>query len=334
MRSGPVGRKKQVRKAQPPSKRGIAWPRWTGFRGMTLRDWLPIVGALLIPVMIAAGTWGITWQQSKIEDQRAAAERELAEQRAQDEALQAYLGQMSSLLLEKDLRASEEDSEERTLARARTVTALRRLDSAHNRDVLQFLREARLAPSPKLHNLGGSKISIIRLDQTNLSEVELRGANMDSFDLAGTDLSGADLRGAYIAWSVLHETNLKDANLRGADLHGNTDLSQADLSNANLSEANLSNADLRGANLTDAVLSGAKVTDEQLAEAKSLEGATMPNGQKYEDWLGTPEGQDWLRKYEKDLGEDKKRAGVYEVWIETTEGKMWFRAVVGQDAGE
>jgi uncharacterized protein YjbI with pentapeptide repeats len=39
---------------------------------------------------------------------------------------------------------------------------------------------------------------------------------------------------------------------------------------------------LQGANLTDAVLRGAnlsnaKVTSEQLAEAKSLEGATMPD---------------------------------------------------------
>ena len=40
--------------------------RW-GFRGMTVRDWLPIVGALLIPVVIAAGTWGITWQQGSLE---------------------------------------------------------------------------------------------------------------------------------------------------------------------------------------------------------------------------------------------------------------------------
>src|SRR5215213_1626764 len=115
-----VGKKKLVRKAEPPSKRGIAWPRWTGFRGMTVRDSLPIVGALLIPIMVALGTGWITWQQAKLEDQRAdqaqkienqraEADRELAEKRAQDEALQAYLSQMSTLLLEKNLRTSEED---------------------------------------------------------------------------------------------------------------------------------------------------------------------------------------------------------------------------------
>src|ERR671916_2489042 len=94
--------------------------------GMTLREWMPIVGALLVALVIALGIWAITrqldklenqraQQAQKIENQRAEAERELAEQRAQDEALQAYLTQMSSLLLEKDLRDSERDSEVRTL---------------------------------------------------------------------------------------------------------------------------------------------------------------------------------------------------------------------------
>jgi hypothetical protein len=46
-------------------------------------------------------------------------------------------------------------------------------------------------------------------------------------------------------------------------------------------------ADLRRANLSDA--SG--VTNERLEQqAESLEGATLPNGQKYEDWLKDKEG--------------------------------------------
>jgi serine/threonine-protein kinase len=52
-----------------------------------------------------------------------------------------------------------------------------------------------------------------------------------------------------------------------------------------LTWANLSGADLRGANLgytiMDSVnLTGAKVTDEQLTVARTLKGATMPNGTK------------------------------------------------------
>ena len=53
----------------------------------------------------------------------------------------------------------------------------------------------------------------------------------------------------------------------------------ASLSSAHLlrlREANLSRAILRGTNMAHA-----KITEEQLEKAKSLEGATMPNGQKY-----------------------------------------------------
>ena len=44
----------------------------------------------------------------------------------------------------------------------------------------------------------------------------------------------------------------------------------------------MTHADLRGANLSEAL----GITNEELEQqAASLEGATMPNGQKYEDWL-------------------------------------------------
>jgi uncharacterized protein YjbI with pentapeptide repeats len=50
-------------------------------------------------------------------------------------------------------------------------------------------------------------------------------------------------------------------------------------------------ANLSGVNLSGADLTNAQVTKVQLKETESLKGATMPNGQKYEDWLGTLGGQ-------------------------------------------
>jgi len=270
--------------------------RW-GFRGMTVRNWLEL---LVVPLVLLGIGLLFQIQQSEVEKRRLEAEQHIEEQRAQDEALQTYLEQMGQMLLDKDrpLRQSKKGDEVQLLARARTVTILRRLDSARNRDILQFLREARLVPSNKYE----IQEHIVRLDNSNLSKADLRGANLDSFDLRGTDLSGADLRDARLPWSYLPYAKLNGANLRGADLRGDpdqsgddADLSDADLSDANLSEAdlsydNLSSANLQGANLTDANLTGAnlsnaKVTSEQLAQAKSLKGATMPNDQKYEDWL-------------------------------------------------
>ena len=192
-------------------------------------------------------------QQQKLENQRAEAERELAAQRAQDETLQAYLDQMSNLLMEKSLRDSAEDSEVRTLARVRTLTALETLDPSRKTAVVQFLVEDGL-----VQRVYG-RDPIIGLSGADLRGVALRGA-----DLRGADLSEADLRGA----------NLRGANLRGANLR-NADLSEANLYHANLSEANVSEANLSGADLSVAF----DITNEELEQqAASLEEATMPDG--------------------------------------------------------
>lgn len=83
-----------------------------------------------------------------------------------------------------------------------------------------------------------------------------------SLDLSQTDLSRIDLSGADLSNANLSEAELYSADLSGAHLWG-VDLSGADLIDANLSNANLTKA---------------KITEEQLREAKSLTGATMPDG--------------------------------------------------------
>ena len=182
--------------------------RW-GFRGMTVRDWLQL---LIVPLALVLIGFLFTMQQDarqqQTEDQRARAERRLAEQRAQDEALQAYLDQLSYLLLEKDLRNSDEGSEVRTLARARTATVIQRLDADGNRNVIRFLNEAGLT------KVGRSSIRL-------LAGVDLQGAQLGGADLGSTDLSDTDLS----------DTDLSDANLLDAKLTG-ADLSDADLSDA------------------------------------------------------------------------------------------------------
>jgi len=88
-------------------------------------------------------------------------------------------------------------------------------------------------------------------------------------------LRGAGLRGADSLWAWLSEANLTHANLAGADCRGGY-VGQADLSHADPRGANLIGTDLQGADLC-----GAKVTHEQLAYAKSLKGATLPDGTKH-----------------------------------------------------
>src|SRR3712207_3803271 len=164
---------------------------------MTVRDWLQL---LIVPFALVVIGFLFTMQQDarqqkiedrrakqaqEIENQRAEAERKLAEQRAQDEALQAYLDQMGSLLLEKDLRASEEDSEVRTLARARTLTVLGRLDPSRKTAVMQFLVEAEL-----VQRVEGGRGPIIPLAGANLSDADLSDADLSNANLRDANLSG------------------------------------------------------------------------------------------------------------------------------------------------
>ena len=278
---------------QEPSKRS-QWTKlwaWTGFGEKKLWDWLQLLSALAIPVVLAAAGFWFTAQQEAhqqaIEKKRAEAERELAQQRAKDEALQAFLDQMGQLLLEKNLRTSKEGSGVRTLAKARTVTALQRLDANHNRIILRFLREAKLIRAEPERRHG--EHSVVSLTSANLEGADLKGADLNSIDLEDADLTGADLTGANLRYTYLHITQLERANLQRADL------TRAVLNDAE--DTDDPPANLQGADLTGAVLKDAKVTDEQLAKCKTLEGATMPDGQTLKSH-DNPDGatfEEWLK---------------------------------------
>jgi uncharacterized protein YjbI with pentapeptide repeats len=254
-----------------PDKRPLWWKRlWarTGVGDKTLWDLLQL---LVVPLALAViGFWFAAQQdqrQQHIEKQRAEAERELAVQRAQDEALQAYLDQMSGLLLERDLRASEKGSEVRTLARARTLTVLPRLDGDRKGTVVQFLVEAELVQRGE-----GGREPIIRLGRADLSGAFLFEANLSGADLSGADLSKADLTGADLRDANLSCGDPRDFTGYCADLSGAyldlADLSGANLNGASLNDASLTRADLSGADLSNgAVLRNAKLTRADLSGA-------------------------------------------------------------------
>jgi uncharacterized protein YjbI with pentapeptide repeats len=240
----------------------------------TLWDWLQL---FIVPLALAAiGLWFSAQQdahQQKIEEKRAKSDRHIEEQRAQDAALQAYLDQMSQLLLEGDLLDSKQDSEVRTLARARTLTVLTRLDSRRKGSVVQFLYEASLInkenPVVSLSDvrLSGANLSHLELSDANLSEAELKGANLSDANLSDANLSEAELKGANLSDANLSDANLSDAKLDGADL-SLANLPGADLSGANLSDANLSDANLSDAKLDEgAVLSLANLRRADLSGA-------------------------------------------------------------------
>jgi len=285
--------------------------RWTGFGqakvneaarpAKTLWDWLNL---LIIPFVIAVvGTVGGYFFARS--ENRAA--QSIADRRAQDEALQAYLDQIGHQLFDKEFPLRK-TLEAQSLARARTLTLLQRLDAKHKRSVLQFLSEAGLivadapeswSPSAPCRNPPTIKLKDANFDHADLSEMRL-----GHVDLSKVTLRGADMSNFHLGWVqvmvVVRVSRLDDADLSFAKLHRAKLLHtfmkgaifrNADLTGALLSGADLTNADLTGADLSEANLSGARgISNEELEQqAKSLEGATMPNGQKYEEWLKSRE---------------------------------------------
>jgi uncharacterized protein YjbI with pentapeptide repeats len=258
-----------------------------GYRyGITLWDWIKL---LVVPAAIAAA--GLWFNRQQQERQRADDWRQqeraldIADQRAQDDALQAYLDQMSHMLTNKErpLRRAQPGDDLSVVARARTLTVLtklekkRTLDKERKGSVVQFLYESGLiAKDRRILDLSKADLFMADLRRAKLSEANLHGVYLIKANLIQADLVKADLSGAYLI----------EADLIRADLSG-ANLSNTWLRHANLSEANLSNARLRHANLSSAT----GLTDEQIAAARTLEGATMPNGKKYEEWIKEGEGR-------------------------------------------
>jgi hypothetical protein len=216
--------------------------------------------SLLLPVSVPLI---ITWYSAR--------ERVQTDLRAHDEALQTYLSEITKLMgadrdADRDLGDREQNNVTPTLVRG---------DPAQN-GVAPTLVRAR---------------TLTLLGRLNLPRLERRGLVSDA------------IRKRHIV-RFLYEVDLVKDNpsvvgLEAADL-SYADLKELELIKANLSEANLSNADLRGAVLSGANLQGAdfevaKVTIEQIKEhiaaAKTLNGATMPDGQKYEKWIKSKEGR-------------------------------------------
>jgi uncharacterized protein YjbI with pentapeptide repeats len=100
------------------------------------------------------------------------------------------------------------------------------------------------------------------------------------------------------------------AKLNAPNLSNGTDPGDVDLSDNHLVPTNLVDANLSGADLTGAYLTGTELATEQLVACKSLEGATMPDGQilKSDDNPDGPTFEDWLKDKER-RGEDGENSG-------------------------
>jgi hypothetical protein len=246
---------------------------WTGLstpKDRTFWDWLDL---LIVPSVLAIGGYLFTRSENQrtLEDadRQRALDREISDERRQDDMLQAYLDGMSRLLTDKEqpLHSAKWGDSPSTVARARTLTVLGRLDRERKRSVVQFLFESGLIYKERTlldeSNLIKRQHNIVSLTHADLSGANLSGAVLFDVDLFRANLFRAKLQGA-----TLFRDNLREANLSEADLSG------ADLSEANLNEAQLFDAKLGLANLSGAVLYKAYLSKAYLLGA-DLSGANL-----------------------------------------------------------
>jgi uncharacterized protein YjbI with pentapeptide repeats len=293
---------------------------WTGFSSKTLWDWLQL---LIIPLVLATLGFLFNLSQAQINDANNAQQAKVSEERSiqqhlfdqqaaldqqRETTLQTYLDRMSDLMLTGNLDKSQPGDNIRAIARARTLTVLRQLDSMRKGILLEFLYESNLILPNRAKldrtgivdlsgadlsgayltgaNLNGAVLDNVNLKVAYLREADLRGALLFKTDLSGADLRGANLEGADLSFSTLDGANLSiDTQFvtnDPTDIH-NTNLNDARLSQASFYKANLDGADLTGADLSGTYMSYAHMryatlSNEQLAQVASLEGATMPDG--------------------------------------------------------
>jgi uncharacterized protein YjbI with pentapeptide repeats len=243
---------------------------WTGFLNRTLWDWLGLLAALAVPVVVGIGAAWFTAQQAKVSD------RENTDNQ-RETALQAYIDKISELLLKEHLGERTEEGkllaeyeQVRKLARVRTITLLTQLNARRIGYVFTFLRETGLMSTTSNDNV--VSLSDADLRAMKWAQADLYEANLYFAVLTKADLRRAYLRRACLSRAILNEADLSGAYLNEADLGGaylsGTILTKADMTEANFTEANLSYADLRGADLRGANFVGANLGGANLKAAR------------------------------------------------------------------
>ena len=261
-----------------------------GFAGKTPWDFIQL---LLVPLVLAGvGYWfSFTQTQGSLQSSQKQHDTDIqiAADQQRETTLRTCLEDIKDLLLNKNLRASKPRDEVGVVARVEVLAALRQLDGGRKGLLMQFLSEAGLITGSGMNDviidLSGADLHIANLSGADLFGANLSGANLSGANLRITDLIGADLRGANLGGVNAGGADLLGANLSGANAY-DADLRVANLYGANLRIALLGGADLGRANLSCAYLIGADlskatVTEEQLKKARSLKGATMPDGSKH-----------------------------------------------------
>ncbi len=231
----------------------------------TVWDWLDL---LIVPILLAVGGFWISYQMEQ-------QQREIANERYQQELLRGYLDQISQLLIEHDLKTADEFSDVKVLAQSISSTTLRDLDKQRRNSLMLFLRSTGLAAP--LEN-SGSKTGI--LSWADLSNMDLSGVVMNAIDLRYASLENSNLTDAYLG----SRANLSNARFINTSLE-NADFNESNVNDAIFAYTNLENVK----NITDFQLSTAKLCNTKMPDGSESDRDCEELSENYTDYEYSPD---------------------------------------------
>ncbi|CAF4641571.1 unnamed protein product [Rotaria sp. Silwood1] len=246
--------------------------------GLSRIKTLKVLGTFLVPLVIGIFTIATTIQQYEINKQNRLKDWEIAARQRAQELKQAdilqqetvyavyvkEMGELLSKLKTKNVSNTELDQQWK-LARAKTLSALRQLDTKRKSYIIQFLYETELL-------------------FTNSSAIDLSGSDLSGIIL--TDHVGMAFMFDYITltYVVLSNTSFVNLHLMKADFSGsllnNANFSNAYLFQVNFTECDLTNADLRGVHAEFAIMKNVNLSGAVFGKVPPVEikNAILPNG--------------------------------------------------------
>ncbi len=229
----------------------------------------------------------ITFHQEKIaakqraEDKESAhllreLERSLANEQYQNELLDNYIKEMGELIKENNGSLTTNPTIG-ALARAKTLSIFRQLDSQRNGRIIRFLYESgqinenkEYSPldlsTAELHNIDFS----LSLIPSSLESISLSGIYLINVTFGGANLCKSNFSGSRLVDIIFSKSNLNNVDFTKATLTNITffqsilmnsyfieaKLNKIDFSEANLDNANFSEADLFNITFSEMIING------------------------------------------------------------------------------
>lgn len=241
------------------------------FFNLTLRDVLIFIFSLLLPLMLGVYTAVNTIQQQMKSEKQFAEdrltaelqrdlERNLTEERYQNEIFDTYIKEMGVLMNENNGTLTSNFIVS-TLARSKTLHVFRRLDSSRNIQIIRYLHEAEQLSSL---DLSTAKFHHIDFRQSAINENYLNSFSLTRVFLFDSIFINMQIDNFNLSHNYFNKVNFSSITLRKGDF------SYAFMNDIDFSYAHIENVDFSHLEMRNSNFSFAKLFNVQFLSSKLI----------------------------------------------------------------